>query len=101
MLHNKELHSLYSSLNKIRVIKTRRLQWEGHVEKMDEDRRAFKISTNKPRGKTCIRSSVDGEDNTRMNHKVIGVNTRNWVDSAQDRDCWRALVNVAMKLRVL
>ena len=43
MLHNKELHSLYSSLNKIRVIKTRRLQWEGHVEKMDEDRSAFKI----------------------------------------------------------
>jgi hypothetical protein len=40
------------------------------------------------------------EDNIRMNFKVIGINTRNWVDSAQDRDYWRALVNVALSLRV-
>ena len=35
-----------------------------------------------------------------MNLKEIGINMRNWVDSAQDRDCWRALVNAALNLRV-
>ena len=35
-----------------------------------------------------------------MDLKKIGINTRNWVDSIQDRDYWRALVNAALKLRV-
>ena len=41
---------------------------------------------------------VRGEDNIRMNLKEIGVITRNWVDSAQDRDYWRALVNATLNL---
>ena len=36
----------------------------------------------------------------RMDLKDMGINTRNWADSAQDRDYWRALVNAALKLRV-
>ena len=40
------------------------------------------------------------EDNIRMDLKEIGINTRNWVDSTEDRYYWRALVNVAMNLRV-
>ena len=40
------------------------------------------------------------EDNVRMDLKEIGINTRNWVDSAQDRDYWRALVNKALNLQV-
>ena len=39
------------------------------------------------------------EDNIRMDHKDIGINTRNWVDSAQDTDYWRALTNAALNLR--
>ena len=52
-LHNEELHSLYSSPNIVRVIKSRRLRWAGHVKKtrMDEGRSAFKIFTGKPTGK--------------------------------------------------
>ena len=41
------------------------------------------------------------EDNIRMDKKVIGINTRNWVDSTQDRDYWRVLVNDVLSLRVL
>ena len=40
------------------------------------------------------------EDNIRMFLKEIGINTRNWVDLAQDRDCWRVSVNAAFNLRV-
>ena len=42
-LHNEELHSLYRSLNIVRVIKSRRLRWAGHVATMEEDMSAFKI----------------------------------------------------------
>ena len=40
-LHNEELHSLYRSLNIVRVIKSRRLRWAGHVARMGKGRSAF------------------------------------------------------------
>ena len=48
-LHNEELHILYSSQNIVRVIKSRRLRWAGHVARMEKGRSAFKILTGKPR----------------------------------------------------
>ena len=50
-LHNEELHSLYRSPNIVRVIKSRRLIWAGHVARMEEGRSAFKILTGKNTGK--------------------------------------------------
>ena len=50
-LHNEELHSLYRSPNIVRVIKSRRLRWAGHVARMEEGRSACKILTGTPRGK--------------------------------------------------
>ena len=41
------------------------------------------------------------EDNIRMGFKEIGITARNWVESAQDRDYWRALVNAVLNLSVL
>ena len=41
-----------------------------------------------------------GEDNIRIDHKEIGINTRNWVDLARDMDYWRALVNAALNFGV-
>ena len=49
-LHNEELHSLYRSPNIVRVIKSTRLRWAGHVTRMEEDSSAFKILTGKPTG---------------------------------------------------
>ena len=93
-LHNDETHSLYHSLNIIRVIKFRKLRWAGHVARMEGVRSAFKVVTGKPTGKRPLwRPRHRWEDNIRMDLKEIGINMRNWVDSAQDRDYWRALVN--------
>ena len=100
-LHNEELHSLYRSPNMIRVIKSRRLRWAGHVARMEEGRSAFKILTGKPTGKRSLgRLRRRWEVNIRMDLEEIGINVGNWVDLGQDRNYWRALVNVALNLWV-
>ena len=64
---------------------------------MEEDRSAFKILTVTPAGKTPLgRPRRRGEGNIRMDLNEIVINTRIWVDSTQDRDYWRALVNAAL-----
>ena len=67
---------------------------------MEEGRSAFKILTGKPTGKRLFgKPRLRWEENIRMDIEEISINT-NWVDSVQDRDCWRALVNAALNLRV-
>ena len=78
------------------MIKSRRLRWAGHVARMEEGRSAFKILTGKPTGRPRRR----WEDNIRIELKGICINAGNWVDSAQDRNYWRAFVNAALNLRV-
>ena len=66
---------------------------------MEEGRSAFKILTGKPTGNRPLeRLSRRWEDNIRMDLKEIGIITRNWVDSTQDRDNWRALVDKALRV---
>ena len=68
---------------------------------MEEGRSAFKILTVKPTGKRPLgRPRRRWEDNIRMNLEEIGINAGNLVDSAQNRNYWRALVNEALNLRV-
>ena len=79
MAYNEELRSLYRSPNLVRVIKSRRLRWAGHVARMEEGKRAFKILTGKATGKRPLgrRPRHRWEDNIRMDLKEIGINTRN------------------------
>ena len=68
--------------------------------RLEEGRSAFKILTGKPtRKRPSGRPRCRWEDNIRMDLKEIGINTRNWANSAQDRDYWRALVNTAMNFK--
>jgi hypothetical protein len=77
------------------------LRCAGHVARMVDGRIAFKILIGIPKEKGPLRRSRHRwENNIRMNLKEIGNNTRNSVDSAQDRDCFRALVNVTLNLWV-
>ena len=68
---------------------------------MEESRTAFNILTGKPIGKRPLgRPRRRWEYNIRMDLEETGINAGNWVDSAQDRNYWRALVNAALNLRV-
>ena len=87
---------MYRSPNTVRAIKSRRLRWEGHVATMEKEILTGKHTGKRPLGRPRRR----WEGNIRMDLKEIGINTRNWVDSAQDRGCCRALVIMALNLRV-
>ena len=68
---------------------------------MKEGRSASKILTGTPAGKRPLRRPKRRwEGNIRTDIKEMGINTRNWVDSAQDRDYSRSLVNAVLILRV-
>ena len=83
------------------MIKSRRLRWAGHVARMEKGRSAFKILAGKPIGKRPLGTPRRRwEDNMRMDLKEIGISAGNWVDSAQDGDYWRALMNEAFNHRV-
>ena len=93
--------SLYCNI--VRVIKSIRLRWAGHITRMEEDRSAFKILTSSPTptgSRPLERSRRKWRNCNRVEPKEISVNVRNWVNFAQDRDYWRALANAALNLRV-
>jgi hypothetical protein len=83
------------------MIKSRRMRWAGHVARMGETRNAYRILVGKPEGKRPLgRPRRRWVDNIKMNLGEIGCDGRDWIELAQDRDQWRALVNTMMNLRV-
>jgi hypothetical protein len=91
---------LYSSPNIIRTIKSRRMRWAGYVARMGETRNAYRILVGKSEGRRPLgRLRRRWVDNIKMGRE-IGWDGLDWVDLAQDRDHWRALVNTVMNLRV-
>ena len=66
-LHNEELNDLYSSPNIVRVIKSRRMTWAGHVARMDEERGVYRALVGKPKGR-----------------RPLGRPRRRWVDIRMD-----------------
>ena len=87
---------MYLLFNLIKIFK-----WAVPVVRMEEGRSAFKILIVSPTEKILlVRPSCRWEENIRMDMKEMGINTRNWVDSAKDRGYWGALVNAEINLRV-
>jgi transcription termination factor 2 len=85
----------------IRIIKSRRIRWAGHVARMGEKRNAYRILVGKPEGKRPLgRHRRRWEDNIRLDLRETGWGGMGCIDLAQDRDQWRALVNTVMNLRV-
>jgi hypothetical protein len=100
-LHKDELHNLYSSPNIVRVIKSRRMRWTGHVVCMGEGRYVYRVLVGRPEGKKPLgRPRSRWEDNIKMDLREIGIDGANWVQLAQEGVQWRAFVNTVINLRV-
>jgi hypothetical protein len=100
-LHYEELHNLYGSPSIIRIIKSRRMRWAGLVARMGK-KISYRILVGKPEGKRPLGRHIHRlEHNIRMDFREIGWSGMDWIDLAEDRDQWRALVNTVMNLRFL
>jgi len=100
-LHNEELSDLYSLRSIVRLVKSRRMRWAGHVARMGEGRVMDRFLVGNPEEKRPLgRPGRRWEDNIKMDLKEVGMGCGDWMELAQDRDMWRALVNTARNLRV-
>ena len=95
------LNDLYSSPNIVRVIRSRRMRWAGHVGSMGEERGACRVLVGKPEGRRPLgRPRRRWADNIRTDLQEVGCVYMNWIGLAQDRDRWRTLVSAVMNIRV-
>ena len=100
-LHNEELSDLYALPNIVRVVKSRRMRWAGHVARMGEGRGVHRVLVGKPEGKIPLgRARHRREDNIKMDLQEVGGSCGDWMELAQDRDRRRALVGTVRNLRV-
>jgi hypothetical protein len=100
-LYNDELHNLYSSPNIVRVIKSRRMRWAGHVARMGDGRGVYRVLFGRPEGKRPLgRPRRRWDDNIKIDLRQIGIDRTNWIKLAQDSVQWRAFANTVMNLRV-
>jgi hypothetical protein len=84
-LHN-ELHNLYSSPNIVRMIKSRRMRWAGHMARMGEGRDVYGVLVGRPEGRRPLgRPRRRWEGNIKMNLREIEINGTNWIQLTQDR----------------
>ena len=100
-LHNEELNDLYSSLNFVLVIKSRRMRWAGRVARMGDERGVYRVLGGKPEGKRPLgRPMLRWVDNIRTDLQEVGCGYVDWIGLAQDRDRWQTLVSAVMNFRV-
>ena len=99
-MHNEELSDLYSLPNIVRVVKSRRMRRAGHGARMGEERGVHRVLVGKTEGKRPLgRPRRRWEDNIKMDLQKVGGGCGDWMELAQDRYRWRALVSKVMNLR--
>jgi hypothetical protein len=99
-LHNEEFNVLYCSPTIVRVIKLR-MRWVGHVARMRERRGVYRVLVGNPEGKRPLgRPRHRWEGNIKMDLQKTGDGGMDWIELAQERDRWWALVKVVMNLWV-
>jgi len=100
-LLNEEFNNVYTSSNIVRMTKSRRMRWAGRVACMGERRGVFRVLVGKYEGKRPLgRPRRRWENNVKMDIQEVGCGGMDWIELAQDRDRWRALVNAVMNLRI-
>jgi len=92
---------LYSTPNTVRVVKSRRMRWAGQVARMGEGRGVHSVLVGKPEGKRPLgRPRRRWEDDIKMDLQELRGGFGDWMELAQVRDMWRALVCTVRNLRV-
>ena len=77
------------------------MRWAGHVARMGERKGTYRVLVEKPERKRPIwRSRRRWEDNIKMNLQELAFGGMDWIELAQDRARWRALVNAVINLRI-
>ena len=100
-LHSEKLNDVYSSPNIVRVIKSKRMRWAGHVACMNEERGVYRVLVGKPEGRRPLgRPRCKWVDNIRTDLQEVGCGYMDWIGLAQDSDRWQTLVSAIMNLRV-
>jgi hypothetical protein len=90
-----------SKVATLRVVKSRRMRWAGHVERMGEDRCVHRVLVEKPEGKMPLgRPRRRWKNNIKMYLQEVGGGRGDWMEMAQDRDRWRALAGRVSDFRV-
>jgi hypothetical protein len=99
-LHNEKLNDLESSPNIILVIKSRGMSWAGHVSRMGEERGAYRILMGVSEERRQLGRLRRRWDNSiKIDLQEVVRERVDWIDMAQDRDRWRAVVNAVMNFR--
>jgi hypothetical protein len=94
---NQSVIWVYSSPNIVRVIKSRRMRWAGHVARMRDGRGVCMVLVGRPEGMRPLRRPGRGwEDNIKMDLSEIGIDGTNWIQLVQDRVQWRDFMNTVM-----
>jgi hypothetical protein len=95
-----ELNDLYSLPNIVRVIKSRIMRWAGHVAYMGEGRGVYWVVVGKPEGKRPLgRPRYRWEDTVKKDLQEVGGGFGDWIELAQDRDSWWALVSTVINFQ--
>jgi hypothetical protein len=100
-LHNEELNDLYSLPNIVRMVKSRRMRWAGHVARMEKDSCVHRVLVGKPERKRPLGiPRRRWEDNIKMDLQKVERGGEDWIELAQYKDRWRALVGTVRNFRV-
>jgi len=92
---------MYSLPNIVRVVKSRRMRWAGHVASMGEGRGVYRVLVGRPEGKRPMgRPRPRWEDNIKIDLQEVGGGCGDWMKLVQDRDRWPAFVSTVMNFRV-
>jgi hypothetical protein len=101
LIHAAHFRGLYSSPSIIRIMKSRRMRWAGHVARMEEERKAYRLLVGKPGENIPLgRPRRRWVGNIRMDLGEVGWGDVDWIGLVTDRNRWRAFMNSVLNLRV-